>query len=110
MPLATNRSSSAQASEDRQLQSCPLDPKYGESVNFVAADDDSMYPGAEVADWHSYAASMERDGYGQRTFECGFGVDASIGVSLAGEPVRGGDPIKGIMMNRDLRRIFLLFG
>ncbi len=53
----------AQEADDRRIHLYPLDPKYRESVNFVPADDDSMYPGVEVADWHSY------EGFGTRMSE-----------------------------------------
>jgi hypothetical protein len=38
-------------------------PKYRESVNFVPSDNDVMYPGEEVSDWHSY------EGFGTRMSE-----------------------------------------
>lgn len=53
----------AQSAGDRRLHLYPLDPKYRESVNFVSTDDDTMYPGSEVADWHSY------EGFGTRMSE-----------------------------------------
>ena len=53
----------AQRADDGRIHLFPLDPKYRESVNFVPADGDSMYPGDEVSDWHSY------EGFGTRMSE-----------------------------------------
>ncbi|MBI5767197.1 MAG: NTP transferase domain-containing protein [Verrucomicrobia bacterium] len=44
----------AQATDDRRLHLYPLNPKYRENINHLAADDEIMFPGAEIADWHSY--------------------------------------------------------
>ncbi|MBI5692952.1 MAG: NTP transferase domain-containing protein [Verrucomicrobia bacterium] len=44
----------AQPTNDRRLHLYPLDAKYRESINTVPADDEVMYPGAEIGDWHSY--------------------------------------------------------
>lgn len=52
-----------QQASDRRIHLFPLDPKYRENVNFVPADDDVMYPGAEISDWHSY------EGFGTRMSE-----------------------------------------
>lgn len=53
----------AQLAEDRRIHLYPLDPKYRENVNYVSGDDGSMYPGSDVADWHSY------EGFGTRMSE-----------------------------------------
>ncbi len=53
----------AQPAEDRRIHLFPLDPKYRENVNHVAADDQIMYPGSEISDWHSY------EGFGTRMSE-----------------------------------------
>ena len=44
----------AQPTSDRRLHLYPLNAKYRESINHVPADDEVMFPGAEVGDWHSY--------------------------------------------------------
>lgn len=53
----------AQQASDRRIHLFPLDPKYRENINNVPADDDVMYPGAEISDWHSY------EGFGTRMSE-----------------------------------------
>jgi len=53
----------AQEADDRRIHLYPLDPKYRENVNHVSADDEVMYPGAEISDWHSY------EGFGTRMSE-----------------------------------------
>jgi molybdopterin-guanine dinucleotide biosynthesis protein A len=44
----------AQSSEDGKIHLYPTNPEFREKLNFVPADDEHMYPGAEVADWYSY--------------------------------------------------------
>ncbi len=44
----------AQSTDDRRLHLYPLNAKYRESINHVPADDEVMFPGAEIGDWHSY--------------------------------------------------------
>lgn len=44
----------AQSTNDHRLHLYPLDAKYRESINAIPADDDVMYPGAEIGDWHTY--------------------------------------------------------
>ncbi len=53
----------AQQADDKRIHLFPLDPKYRETINEVPADDDLMYPGAEISDWHSY------EGFGTRMSE-----------------------------------------
>lgn len=53
----------AQKASDGRIHLFPLDPKYRESINFVPADGESMYPGENVSDWHSY------EGFGTRMSE-----------------------------------------
>lgn len=53
----------SQEADDRRVHLYPMDPKYRESVNFVPSDNDVMYPGEEVSDWHSY------EGFGTRMSE-----------------------------------------
>ena len=53
----------AQPADDRRIHLFPLDAKYRESINEISSDDEVMYPGAEIADWHSY------EGFGTRMSE-----------------------------------------
>ncbi len=53
----------AQQADDRRIHLFPLEPKYRESLGALPADDDAMYPGQEVSDWHSY------EGFGTRMSE-----------------------------------------
>ena len=53
----------AQQASDRRIHLFPLDPKYRENINHVSADDEVMYPGADISDWHSY------EGFGTRMSE-----------------------------------------
>lgn len=43
-----------QEADDRRIHLHPLNPRYRESINFVSADDDVMYPGDHVSDLHAY--------------------------------------------------------
>ena len=52
-----------QDADDGRLHLFPTNPKYRESVNSLPADDDVMYPGAEIADLNSY------EGFGTRMSE-----------------------------------------
>ncbi len=53
----------SQEADDRRVHLYPMDPKYRESVNFVPSDDEVMYPGEEISDWHTY------EGFGTRMSE-----------------------------------------
>ncbi len=44
----------AQTAENGQIQLFPTNPRYRESVNYIASDTPVMYPGEEIADWHTY--------------------------------------------------------
>ena len=52
-----------QPADDGRIHLYPLDPKFRETQNFVSADGEAMYPGAEIADWHTY------EGFGTRMSE-----------------------------------------
>jgi hypothetical protein len=52
-----------QGADDRRIHLHPMDPKYRESINYIPADDDAMYPGREISDWNSY------EGFGTRMSE-----------------------------------------
>lgn len=52
-----------QSSDDRRIYLYPTDPEFRERLNAIASDDDSMYPGDDVADWYSY------EGFGTRMAE-----------------------------------------
>ncbi len=43
-----------QSAADGRIHLFPMDPKYRESINFIPADNDAMYPGFEISDMHSY--------------------------------------------------------
>lgn len=43
-----------QDADDRRISLYPLNPQYRESIDFVPADDEAMYPGEHVADLHTY--------------------------------------------------------
>ncbi len=43
-----------QRAEDRRINLYPMNPEYRESINFVPADDDAMYPDEHISDLHSY--------------------------------------------------------
>lgn len=45
-----------QAAGDGRIHLHPFEAEYRESVNFVPADGEVMFPGAEIADWNSYEA------------------------------------------------------
>jgi hypothetical protein len=44
----------AQSAENGQIQLFPTNPKYRESVNYVASDTPVMYPGEGISDWQTY--------------------------------------------------------
>src|SRR5690349_6350112 len=43
-----------QGGEDGRIQLYPLDPKYRESINVLPGDNETMYPGEDIADVHAY--------------------------------------------------------
>ncbi len=43
-----------QSAGDCQIHLFPTNPRYRESVNFIASDTAVMYPGEEISDWHTY--------------------------------------------------------
>ena len=43
-----------QEANDRRIHLFPTDPKYRENVNFVASDDQVMYPSEDICDLHAY--------------------------------------------------------
>jgi CTP:molybdopterin cytidylyltransferase MocA len=96
----------AQPADDGRLQLYPLDPKYRESVNFVAADDDSMYPGVEIADLHAY------EGFGTRMSETlllslGYFTDEELETrKRKNQPL----PPPSLRVSNNMRRPFALVG
>ena len=44
----------AQSSANRRIHLHPLDPRFRESIDSISADEEAMYPGVEIADWHTY--------------------------------------------------------
>ena len=43
-----------QSADDGRIHLFPINPKYRESINFVPSDNESMYPGEDVSDLHTY--------------------------------------------------------
>ncbi|OHB79844.1 MAG: hypothetical protein A2W31_18645 [Planctomycetes bacterium RBG_16_64_10] len=52
-----------QSADDGKIYLYPTNPLFREKLNSVPADDECMYPGADVADWYSY------EGFGTRMAE-----------------------------------------
>lgn len=96
----------AQQAADRRIHLFPLDPKYRENINHVPADDEVMYPGAEVSDWHSY------EGFGTRMSEnlllsLGYFSDEEIETRRRkGLPL----PPPSLRVGSNMRRPFALVG
>ncbi len=44
----------AQDADDGRIHLLPMDPRYRESINHIAADSEVLYPGEEIADLHTY--------------------------------------------------------
>ena len=44
----------AQSAADRRIHLFPMNPQYRETINFISADDEVMYPGEEISDLHRY--------------------------------------------------------
>ena len=43
-----------QGANDHQINYFPTNPEYRETVNAISADNEIMYPGENISDWHSY--------------------------------------------------------
>lgn len=96
----------AQQADDRRIHLYPLDPKYRENVDSLPSDDDVMYPGADVSDWHSY------EGFGTRMSEnlllsLGYFSDEEIETRRRrGLPL----PPASLRVGSNMRRPFALVG
>lgn len=96
----------SQSADDRRLHLYPLDPRYRESVNYIPCDQDAMYPGEDVSDWHTY------EGFGTRMSETlllslGYFTDEEIEARRCkGLPV----PPPSLWVSSNMRRPFALVG
>jgi len=95
-----------QSADDRRLHLYPLNPRYRENVNFVSSDDDVMYPGEDIRDWHTY------EGFGTRMSETlllslGYFSDEELDRRRArGQPL----PPPSLWISSNMRRPFALVG
>lgn len=95
-----------QSAEDGKIQLFPTDPQFREKLNFVAADNDCMYPGEDIGDWYSY------EGFGTRMAESlllslGYFTDEELQARRdKGLPV----PPPSLWVGNSLRRPFSLVG
>jgi hypothetical protein len=96
----------SQGADDRRLHLYPLDPKYRESVNYIPCDDEVMYPGEDVSDWHTY------EGFGTRMSETlllsfGYFSDEELERRRQkGQPL----PPRSLWISSNMRRPFALVG
>ena len=94
----------AQQADDRRIHLFPLEPKYRESLGALPADDEAMYPGQDVSDWHSY------EGFGTRMSETlllslGYFSDEEIEARRRrGQPL----PPASLRVGSNMRRPFAL--
>ncbi len=95
-----------QGTQDRRVHLYPMDPRYRESINFVASDTDAMYPGEEISDWHTY------EGFGTHMSETlllslGYFSDEELERRrAAGLPL----PPQSLWISSNMRRPFALVG
>ncbi len=96
----------AQGTQDRRIHLYPLNPKYRESINFIASDNEAMYPGEEVSDLLSY------EEFGTRMSESlllslGYFSDEELEARRAkGQPL----PPSSRWVGSNMRRPFALVG
>lgn len=95
-----------QGAEDGRIHLLPLNPRYRENVNFIAADQDAMYPGDEVSDMHAY------EEFGTRMSET---LLLSLGYFSEEEVNRRRDkglplPPPSLWVSNSMRRPFALVG
>ena len=94
----------AQPAADRRLHLYPLDARFRESINHLPADDEAMFPGQQVSDWHSY------EGFGTRLSESlllslGYFSDEELETRRQrGQPL----PPASLRVANNLRRPFAL--
>ena len=95
-----------QEADDQRIHLHPLDPRYRESINFVSADGDVMYPGDDVSDLHAY------EGFGTRMSETlllslGYFSDEELAQRRAkSQPL----PPASLWVSSNMRRPFALIG
>jgi len=95
-----------QSAEDHKIHLYATNPRFREKINYVDAQEESMYPGAEIADWYSY------EGFGTRMAEnlllsVGYFSDEEIAARRArGQPL----PPTSMWVSNSMRRPFALIG
>ena len=95
-----------QSADDQKIRLHTTNPRFREKIDYVDATDESMYPGAEIADWYSY------EGFGTRMAEnlllsLGYFTDAEIAARRAqGQPL----PPTSLWVSNSMRRPFSLIG
>ncbi len=95
-----------QEAGDRRIHLYPINPKYRESINHIDGDDEAMFPGLEVSDWHTY------EGFGTRMSETlllslGYFSDEELdNRRRAGLPL----PPPSLWATSNMRRPFALVG
>ncbi len=95
-----------QSAEDGNIHLFPTDPDFRERLNTIPANQDAMYPGDDVDDWHSY------EDFGTRMasrllLSLGYFLDAELEERRkAGLPL----PPPSLWLNNSLRRPFSLIG
>lgn len=95
-----------QPAEDHKIRLYTTNPQFREKIDYVNADEESMYPGAEIADWYSY------EGFGTRMAEnlllsVGYFTDAEIAARRdQGQPL----PPTSLWVSNSMRRPFSLIG
>ena len=95
-----------QGSDDGNIHLFPTDPLFREKLNALPADDETMFPGEEVADWYSY------EGFGTRMAEhlllsLGYFTEEEIEARRSrGQPL----PPSALWLASSMRRPFSLIG
>lgn len=95
-----------QSADDGKIRLHTTNPLFREKIDYVAADEASMYPGAEVADWYTY------EGFGTRMAEnlllsLGYFTNEEVAARRAqGRPL----PPPSLWVSNNLRRPFSLLG
>ncbi len=96
----------AQGADDGRIHLFPIDPQYRESVNYIPADTELMYPGLGISDLHSY------EEFGTRMSESlllslGYFSDEELA-----ERRRRGQPLPppSLWVSSNMRRPFALVG
>lgn len=96
----------AQPADDCRIHLLPLNPQYRETINFVPSDSDTMYPGDNISDMHTYEA------FGTRMSESlllslGYFSDEEVERRRkAGVPL----PPQALWAGSNMRRPFALVG